>query len=75
MTVGVIERSADLTPASGLGLLLHETKQLLRQLQTIVVAEQAGRFVRDASKCRSCSTALGVKDRKQLVYRTAFGVE
>ena len=33
VSVGVIERSADLTPASGLGLLLHETKQLLRKLQ------------------------------------------
>ena len=31
MTDGVIERNADLTPASGLGLLLHETKQLLRR--------------------------------------------
>ena len=75
VTVGVIERSADLTSASGLGLLLHETKQLLRKLQTIVVAAQAGQFVSAASKCRSCSTTLGVKDRKQLVYRTAFGVE
>ena len=74
MTVGVIERGANLTPASGLGLFLQETKDLLRELQTIVVAEQAARFVSADSRCRSCSTSLGVKDTKQLVYRTAFGV-
>ena len=38
VTVGVIERSADLTPASGLGLFLQETKDLLRELQAVVVA-------------------------------------
>ena len=36
MTVGVIERSTDLTPDSGLGLLLQETKNLLQELQTVV---------------------------------------
>ena len=76
VTIGVIERSADLTPASGLGLLLQETKELLRELQTNVVAKQAPQFVSAASKCRSCSKTLGVKDRNKLVYRTAFvGVE
>lgn len=74
VTVGVIERSADLTPASGLGLLLQETKDLSQKLQTVIVAEQTARLVSAASKCRSCSTTLGVKDTKQLVYRTAFGV-
>ncbi|MEP6593344.1 MAG: hypothetical protein ABJC51_06615, partial [Acidobacteriota bacterium] len=74
VTVGVIDRGADLTPASGLGLLLQETKDLLRELQTIVVAEQAARFVSAASRCSSCSTSLGVKDTKQLVYRTTFGI-
>ena len=32
VTVGVIERSADLTPASGLGLLLQETKDLSQKI-------------------------------------------
>ena len=74
VTVGVIERGVNLTPASGLGLLLQETKDLLRELQTVVVAEQAARFVSAVSRCRCCSTSLGVKDTKQLVHRTAFGV-
>ena len=74
VTVGVIERSADLTPASGLGLFLQETKDLLRELQAVVVAGQTAQFVSAASQCRTCSTTLGVKDRKQLVYRTAFGI-
>ena len=74
VTVGVIERSADLTPASGLGLRLQEAKDLSQKLQTVIVAAQTARLVSAASKCRSCSTTLGVKDTKQWVYRTAFGV-
>ena len=41
VTVGVIARSADLNPASGLGLLLQETKDLMQQRPPIVVAEQS----------------------------------
>ena len=74
VTVGVIERGANLTPASGLGLLLQESKDLLPELQTVVVAEQAARFVSAVSRCRCCSTSLGVKDTQQWVHRTAFGV-
>ena len=65
VTVGVIERGVNLTPASGLGLLLQETKDLLRELQTVVVAEQAARFVSAVSRCRCCSTSRGVKDTKR----------
>jgi hypothetical protein len=74
VTVGVIERSAELTPASGLDLFLQETKNLLLELQAVVVAGQTAQFVSAASRCRTCSTTLGVNDRKQLVYRTAFGI-
>ena len=55
VTVGVIERNADLTPATGPGLFLQETKYLLHELQAVVVAVQAAQFVSAASKCRTCS--------------------
>ena len=66
VTVGVIERSADTSPVAGLGLLLHEAKDLMQQLQTIVVAEQAVLSVKTASKCRTCMAALGIKDSGRL---------
>jgi hypothetical protein len=53
VTVGVIERCTDSIPASGLGLLLQETKDLMQQLQTIVVAEQVLRFTVSASRVHS----------------------
>ena len=74
VTIGVIERSDDGAPSAGLGLLLGETKGLLQQLQTVVVAEQVSRFVDAASKCHACQTTLATKDKKRLVYRTTFGV-
>ncbi|MGT2455327.1 ISKra4 family transposase [Cupriavidus basilensis] len=73
ITVGVIERKADFAPASGLGLFLRETHELLQQLQTVVLNEQVDQFVGAAARCRACGTRLGIKDTKPLVYRTAFG--
>ena len=47
--IGVIERSDDGALSSGLGLLLQETKDLLRELQA-VMREQVARLVAAASK-------------------------
>ena len=55
-------------------MLLQEAKDLMQQLQAIVVAEQAVQFVEVASKCPTCMETLGSKDSKQIVYRTVFGV-
>ena len=44
ITVGVIERDDEFAPSSGLGLLMSETKALLKQLQTVFVDEQVDRF-------------------------------
>ena len=74
MPIGVIDRSADADPASGLGLLLQEAKDLTQRLQTVVVAEHARQFVDAASKCRACTVPSGNKDTKEVVYRTVFGV-
>lgn len=73
ITVGVIERAADGAPASGLGLFIRESQELLRQLQAVVLNEQVDQFIRVASRCQWCGSRLGVKDTKSLVYRTAFG--
>jgi len=72
--IGVIDRSTDTDPASGLGLLLQEAEDLTQRLQTVVVAEHARQFVDAASKRRYCRAPLGNKDTKQVVYRTVFGV-
>ena len=72
-TIGTVERDADGTPASGLGLFLRETHVLLQQLQAIVLRGQVAQFVERASRCRQCGGQLATKDSKTVVYRTAFG--
>ncbi|AEI81904.1 hypothetical protein CNE_BB1p04800 (plasmid) [Cupriavidus necator N-1] len=35
----MIERNADVAPASGLGLFIRESQEILRRLQTVVLTE------------------------------------
>jgi IS5 family transposase len=56
-----------------MGLFLREAHELLRQIQTLVLNEQAAEFARVAAGCLACGRRLGIKDTKPLVYRTAFG--
>ena len=72
-TLGTIERDDNWVPASGLGLFLRETHALLRQLQSVVLAEQVARFVERIAHCGQCGCHLATKDSKTIVYRTAFG--
>jgi hypothetical protein len=71
--VAVIERNADVAPASGLGLFIRESQEILRQLQTVVLTEKVDQFIRITGRCQLCGGRLGIKDTKSLVYRTAFG--
>lgn len=71
--VAVIERNADVASASGLGLFIRESQEILRQLQTVVLTEQVDQFIRITGRCQLCGGRLGIKDTKSLVYRTAFG--
>ena len=73
LILGVIERAADADPASGLGLFLSETQELLRQLQSVVLTHQVDQFVAEAARCRGCGESLGIKDNRTMVYRTTFG--
>jgi hypothetical protein len=68
--IGVLEYDAEEVPASGLGLFIGEAHQLLRQLQTVVLREQAAQFMERASRCQQCGSRLGIKDSKTIVYRT-----
>ena len=49
--VGEITREADVDPASGFGLFVREANALLRQIQTVVLNEQADEFIRVAAGC------------------------
>ncbi|MGH8338138.1 MAG: hypothetical protein ACRETL_15240 [Gammaproteobacteria bacterium] len=73
VSLGVIERPDDFSPASGLGLFVREAHALLKELQKLVLDEQVERFVERSARCFACGTKLGIKDSKRLVYRTTFG--
>ncbi len=62
--VGVIERAGDGDPASGLGLFLRESRELLRQIQAVVLDRQVDEFTRTAARCLACAKPLGIKDTK-----------
>ena len=73
ITIGWVARDPGVDPASGMGLFVKEAHELLRQMQAIVLREQADEFVRVAAGCLACGRRLGIKDTKSLVYRTAYG--
>lgn len=56
--VAVIERNADVAPASGLGLFIRESQEILRQLQTVVLTEQVDQFIRITGRCQLCGGRL-----------------
>ena len=59
VTVGVIERDAGAAPGSRLGLLLGESHEIPRNLQTVTLQEQAALFVDTASRCGACGARFG----------------
>jgi hypothetical protein len=60
ITIGCVARDAGVDPASGMGLFVSEAHELLRQMQAIVLREQADEFVRVAAGCLACGHRLGV---------------
>lgn len=68
-----LRKTADKVPASGLGLMLGEVRDLSAKLQRIFLEEQVAELVAAMSRCPQCAVALPVKDAKSIVYRTAFG--
>lgn len=68
-----LERAPDPAPSCGIGLLLSESRDLMGNLQGVVLREQAAEVVAAARQCQHCSQLLAVKGSSAVVYRTAFG--
>jgi hypothetical protein len=71
--ISCLERAPDPAPRCGIGVLLSESRDLLGNLQRVVLREQADEIVAAARQCRRCSRRLAVKGSAGIVYRTAFG--
>lgn len=56
-----------------LGLTLAQGRDLLGQVQSRLVSQQAQRWLEQHSRCRRCGQALAHKDTRSIVVRTAFG--
>ncbi len=56
------------------GLSLAESKQLLKQLQTIIVQHQAEDYTRNHRSCPHCLKQRRIKDHYSIQYRTLFGI-
>jgi hypothetical protein len=68
----MIDRPDELAPGT-LGLTLSEAHALLRDVQARLVAAQIDEWQAAHRACPACGTARGLKDRRPLVMRTAFG--
>src|SRR5262245_26918579 len=67
-----LERPTKLTPER-VGLSLAESKQVLHELQQILVAHQTAAHVADQQQCPDCGAERKHKGTHTLVYRTLFG--
>jgi hypothetical protein len=56
-----------------LGLSLAEAKTILLELQRQVLTRQIAAFLATRVVCPSCDRPRGIKDRKNIVFRTLFG--
>jgi hypothetical protein len=57
----------------GLGLTLAEAKDLLREVQETMVAEQVAEFETQQASCPDCGQRRRRNGRHEIVYRTLFG--
>lgn len=67
-----LERPTKLTPER-VGLSLAESKQVLHELQQLIVAHQTAAHVAEQQQCPDCGSARKRKGTHPLVYRTLFG--
>ena len=71
IVVGEIERHDG--NLADLGLTLAQGRDLLAQVQSRLVSQQAQRWLEQHSRCRRCGQALAHKDTRSIVVRTVFG--
>lgn len=70
--VVTLERRKTLTP-DRLGLSLAESKQLLHEVQQMLVAHQTAAYVADQRPCPDCGADRKRKGTHEIVYRMLFG--
>ena len=63
----------DTTRLEHLGLTLKEAKQLLKTIQTKLLAQQIDRFLENQSRCPDCGATLKAKHYTSRSFRTLFG--
>ena len=68
----MIDRPDELAPET-LGLTLAEAHALLRDVQARIVVAQIDEWQAAHRACPACGVARGLKERRPLVLRTAFG--
>jgi hypothetical protein len=56
-----------------LGLSLDEGKNILANIQNVMIEQQTGEYLAEQSVCNHCHAPLKVKNNKNIVYRTLFG--
>lgn len=56
-----------------LGLILAESKELLRKTQQAIVHEQVREFLKESESCLQCRSKRLSKGKHRIVYRTLFG--
>lgn len=67
-----LDKSSDGEGVIGLSLL--ESKQVLKQLQTTIVGQQANRYTQAHRCCSSCHKKQRIKGSYDIQYRTLFGI-
>ena len=70
--IAEIERGG-LPRESQVGLSHEEGKLVLHSLQSVVVMDQAGEFVRPARPCMGCGCTRALKERRRRHLDTLFG--
>ena len=69
----VAQIDRDTLAVDTLGLHLAEAKDLLQQVQAVVVDEQVRTCLAEQVPCPNCGRARAHKDAKTIVVRTLFG--
>ncbi len=69
--IACIQRE-DLTPET-LGMTLSEAKDLLANIQAVMVREQAAEYVEQQRVCPRCDETRNQKDQHDIVFRSLFG--
>lgn len=72
-TEEVIQLEKPHDSVNAVGLTLSESKQLLKELQTTIVLQQAKNYTNSNIICPRCHKKRRVKSQHRILYRTLFG--